>query len=254
MLNLFPWQKMMDKKSTKAVISQSMYFPWVGLLEQVRLADIFVHYDDVPLARGFYNRVQIKNSNGVQWMTIPLRNWERGQLISEVLVDENRDWKKKHIETLRHAYRKSPFFSEMMDLVEEVFSKNGKTLAEVSRESISALCRYFNLNEKTKFINSNDLKIAGASTQRLNDICLFLDANIYITGHGAKNYLDHEIFERSNIRVEYMNYQKIVYPQLHGDFTPYVSGLDLVANCGREGIKYIISDSIDWKKFINETN
>ena len=32
---------------TNVVISQSMLFPWVGTLEQMLLADVFIHYDDV---------------------------------------------------------------------------------------------------------------------------------------------------------------------------------------------------------------
>ena len=60
------------------VISQSMYFPWVGMLEQIRLADVFMHYDDVQLARGFYNRVQVKTAQGARWLTVPLRDKHQG--------------------------------------------------------------------------------------------------------------------------------------------------------------------------------
>ena len=48
------------KKKT-VFISQSMYFPWCSLLDKIRLADIFIHYDDVKLSRGFYNRVHYQN-------------------------------------------------------------------------------------------------------------------------------------------------------------------------------------------------
>ena len=33
------------------VISQPMLFPWVGMLEQVRLADSYVHYSDVQFSK-----------------------------------------------------------------------------------------------------------------------------------------------------------------------------------------------------------
>ena len=58
----------------RVVISQSMYFPWVGMLEQIRLADVFIHYDDVQFSKGsFSNRVQVKQPDGTSaWMTIPL--------------------------------------------------------------------------------------------------------------------------------------------------------------------------------------
>lgn len=238
----------------KVVISQSMYFPWVGLLEQVRLADIFIHYDDVQYARGFYNRVQIKTANGIKWLTVPLRDHHRGQHIDEVLIDERTDWRSQHRDILRQAYLKAPYRDEMLELVDEVFSSQAKTLADVSRESILALSRYFKLTESAEFLHSSDMNIPGSSSQRLHDICLAVAADIYVTGHGARNYLDHDLFERSGISVEYMKYHMLPYSQLHGDFTPYVTGLDLVANCGRDGAHVICSKSINWKEFINEPN
>lgn len=238
----------------KVVISQSMYFPWIGLLEQVRLANIFIHYDDVQYTRGFYNRVQVKTQYGIKWLTVPLCNLHRGQHIDEVLIDERTDWRRKHRDILRQAYLKAPFRDEMLELVDSVFSIQVMTLADLSRESILAVSRYFNLTERTEFLRSTDLGIHGSSSQRLHDICLAVGADIYITGHGARNYLDHGLFERSGIRVEYMKYQMRPYPQLHGEFTPYVTSLDLVANCGKAGAQFISSESIYWAEFINESN
>jgi hypothetical protein len=238
----------------KAVISQSMYFPWVGLLEQVRQADVFVHYDDVQFTRGFYNRVQIKTERGAQWLTIPLRDQRRGQLIDEVVIDDRSDWRSQHLDVLRQAYRLAPHYGEMLALVESVFRQPIDSLADVARLSILALADYFDLTNCTRFIRSRDLNVAGASSQRLRDICILLEANVYITGHGAKNYLEYTIFEQSNIAVSYMKYECIPYPQLNGLFTPYVTSLDLVANCGRQGRKFIQSEAINWKEFINGSN
>ena len=36
----------------KILITQSMLFPWIGLLTQIKLADIIVHYDDVAFSKG----------------------------------------------------------------------------------------------------------------------------------------------------------------------------------------------------------
>ena len=73
----------------KIVISQPMFFPWVGLFEQIRLADIYVHYDDVQFSKGsFVNRVQIKTNKGTQWLTVPLQNLTLGQEIREVQLSQ----------------------------------------------------------------------------------------------------------------------------------------------------------------------
>lgn len=235
----------------KAVISQSMYFPWVGLLEQVRQADVFVHYDDVQFTRGYYNRVQVKTPRGTQWLTIPLRDQHRGQLIDEVKVDDRSDWRSQHLDVLKQAYANAPHYQEMLALVEKVFNQPINSLADVSRNSILALAEYFDLDQDTRFVGSRELGVGGSSSWRLRDLCVALGADIYVTGHGARNYLDHQIFEDKSIEVRYMKYNCAPYPQMHGDFTPYVTGLDLVANCGKEGRSVIQSEAINWRAFIN---
>lgn len=234
------------------VISQSMYFPWVGLLEQVRLADIFVHYDDVQFARGFFNRVQVKTENGTPWITIPLRDYHRGQTLDEIVVDERLNWRQQHRDVLRQAYRQAPFVDEMLALVDAVLSKPLSKLADISRTSILQLAEYLGLSGGRRFVNSRDLNVAGSSSRRLLDIALAVGGNVYITGHGARNYLDHDLFERAGVEVRYMKYRSIPYRQLHGPFTPYVTTLDLVANCGKDGSTVIKSTALGWREFLRD--
>src|SRR2546426_6682671 len=79
------------------VVSQPMFMPWVGLFEQVRLADVFIHYDDVqlPQGRSFVSRVQIKVPTGVMWLSAPLDRKRSGRAINEVLFASRADWRRK---------------------------------------------------------------------------------------------------------------------------------------------------------------
>ena len=173
------------------VISQSMYFPWVGLLEQVRLADVFVHYDDVQFARGFLNRVQIKTKDGPCWMTVPTRDRYRGQTIDEVLIDDSKAWRDDHRNQISLALRGAPFLDDALGLMDAVFDVPAVTLADISRASVRALARYFELDAETEFLNSRDMGTPGASSQRLKDLTLAAGGDVYLTGHGARNYLEH---------------------------------------------------------------
>jgi WbqC-like protein len=232
------------------VISQSMYFPWVGLLEQVRLADCFVHYDDVRFGRGFYNRVQVKTADGPRWMTVPVVGNGRSQTIDETQVDHTVNWQRRHLEMLRHVYARARYRDDMLAIVTNVFDAKPRTLAELSRASLLALADYFGLRQGREFADSRTLGIVGASSERLRDIVLAMRGTAYVTGHGARNYLDHALFERSGIAVEYMAYELRSYPQLHGPFTPFVSALDLVANSGTEGRNVIGSGTAGWQRFV----
>lgn len=234
---------------TKVVISQSMYFPWPGLLEQIVLADKYVFYDDVDFVRkSFTNRVQIKTQAGQSWITVPVQDFKQGQKIDEVKIDYTQEWQKKHYESFRHSYAKTPYIKDALDILDEAFSHNHKHISDLAAHSIRSLVSYFELGEEKSFLLSKDLGVPGASTQRLLDIVKKLEGNIYITGHGAKNYLDHSLFDEQLIDVRYMEYKCIPYSQKHGDFIPYVSSLDLIANCGKDGKKVLSSGTVSWKE------
>ncbi len=236
------------------VVSQPMYFPWVGMLQQIRLCDTFVYYDDVQFARGFFNRVQIKTRHGVRWLTVPLGDWRRGQHINEVEIDNTKDWKRSHRDQLTQAYATAPLRREMFDLVDEVFSRDYEVIGELASASTGALVRYFpEIGAGKPFLMSSSMSVPGSSSQRLVDICVALNARTYLTGHGARNYLDHEAFEDRGIAVAYIDYELDEYPQLHGEFMPYVSALDLIANCGRDGLKHIRGKPENWRSFITRS-
>jgi hypothetical protein len=240
----------------RVVVSQSMYFPWVGLLEQVRLADVFVHYDDVQFSKGsFTNRVQIKQTDGsTAWMTVPLRNLKLGQRIDEVTIQDPKIWVPKHMAMLRGSFAQAPYAQDALSLAEHVLTQPYDTIAELARASLLALTDYFGLTRTTRFVDCTSLSIEGASSQRVLDVVKALGGSCYITGHGARNYLDHQLFEQSGVSVQYMQYRCISYQQLYGDFTPYVTALDLVANCGPEGVSVIQSESVNWKDFMRVSN
>ena len=234
----------------KIVILQPQFFPWVGVFEQIKLADEYVHFDDVqfPQGRSFTSRVQIKTPSGSKWMTIPvLRNGNK--LIKDIEIDNSQNWKNKHIVMLEEKYSKAPFFAEMKNIVEEIYSLNTNNLCDLNIYALEKISDYFNLN--TNFRRSSLFNTTTNSSQKLFDIIQKIKSTTYITGHGAKNYLDHELFEKNNIKVEYMDYQKKEYPQLNGEFNPFVSILDLIANTGKDGVNYICSGTKYWKEVIN---
>lgn len=245
---------MTDNPGRCAVVSQPMYFPWVGMLEQIRLADQFVYYDDVQFARGFFNRVQIKTRAGIRWLTVPLAGLRRGQLINEVRIDYSADWARSHLDQLKQAYDGAPFRADMLALVEGVLATRYDTLADLAQASMQALVRYYpSIGSDKPFATSSRLGIGGASTQRLVDICARVNADHYLTGHGARNYLDHHAFESRGIAVSYIRYGTPPYVQLHGAFTPYVSALDLIANRGADGVAQIGGQRVPWREFLAAT-
>ena len=233
------------------VISQPMLFPWVGMFEQLRLADIFIYYDDVQFSKGsFTNRVQIKTVSGVKWLTVPLKVISLGQKINEVQVNYRKDWISSHIEFLMQIYKSAPYKDDIYDLVSTAYNTKYSTIDKMSMKSMDVIIDYFGIMASRANIHKSSLlNIEGESSQRVLDIVKYFSGDQYVSGLGALKYLDHELFERSGIKVNYMDYQRKPYKQDFGKFTPFVSILDLIANLGEKGNNYLCSNAVYWKKF-----
>jgi hypothetical protein len=231
-----------------------MFIPWVGLFEQVKLADIFVHYDDVqlPQGRSFMARVQIKTPSGITWLTAPIDRVRSGKMINETFLVSNTDWRSKHLKMLQYSYSKAPYFDPMFELARTIYAYPDDNLAVFNRHAVEHISQWLGIGRN--FRVSSELGVDGQSTQRLVDICRYFKADTYVTGLGALNYLDYSQFESNCISVRYMNYEKTAYLQLHGEFTPYVSILDAIAHCGHEASRLICSGSVYWRDYNDRQN
>lgn len=232
------------------VILQPMYLPWAGVFEQIRLCDVFVHLDDVQLPQGrhFTNRVQIKTPEGQKWMTVPLVHSSRG-LIKDVQMDESSDWRNLHLRIFSQSLAKTPFCGEAIELLREIYAFRSDKLCDFNINAIEKIASFLKLHRV--FLKSSDLNVSASSSQKLLEIVKILKGRSYITGHGAKNYLDHELFEQSNVEVEYLDYNILPYQQLYGEFTPYVSVIDLIANSGATSMNFLRSRTVKWRDFIH---
>ncbi len=229
-----------------------MFLPWVGLFEQVANSDAFIHYDDVqlPQGRSFINRVQIKTAKGPSWLTLPIKNSRELLTIEQSEVSQDHQWQKKMLNLFAENYRKSQFFEDAAEILDQTIHLKTKSLAELNIHGFNLVCDYFDLNKK-EFHRSSLFPSTARSSERLLELVKQFRGSIYLTGHGARNYLNHELFEREGVEVRYMNYRKLEYTQLHSPFDPHVSILDLIANKGKEGKMQLVSGSITWREMVN---
>lgn len=233
------------------VISQPMYAPWPGFFELISLADVFVVYDDVqmPLGRSFTSRVQIKTPAGHEWMTVPIRR-QSGQLICEVEINEETAWRRRHEQQLAVSLKRAPHARIATRMMSDWMREPYRKLCDLDRRTVTDLM--FQLGIKKEVVLSSDLGISGKGTDRLVELVLAVGGDRYVTAHGAANYMDHNAFERRNIKVDYVRYSMMNWAQDHGAFTPYVSTLDLIGYHGKEARNFLRPSTIPWRQFVGE--
>lgn len=236
---------MKDERSKKVAIVQSSYIPWKGYFDMMRSVDTFVFLDDVQSTRrDWRTRNRIKTANGETWLTIPVHN-ARDIRICEVDVAEQ-GWAQTHWKTLQLAYARAPFMGELKAWLASLYERAGREikLSAVNRIFIEAINEYLGIT--TPLCASYDLYSlaqldAFDPTQRLVELCMRLDAGVYLSGPAAKSYLNTTAFTAKGIDVEWMAYEHYPeYPQLHGAFRHDVTILDLLLMKGPEARDYII--------------
>jgi hypothetical protein len=232
-------------------ISQPYYFPWLGACEIYSLADTYVFLDDVNFQKqGLNNRIRIKSSEGLKWMTVQLTKSSRNMHINMTSTFDFQETKRNHLSLFSKCYESSPFVEEALDVLRTGLEVNGEVLSDVAINSEKALFGFFKALVEKEIVLSSKLNRRLKGSQGVLEIVQLLKGNVYLTAHGAANYLDHEDFERNGIEVRYMNYGLIEYPQQFGQFTPYVSGLDAIANVGQDAKTLLSLETISWRDFL----
>jgi hypothetical protein len=216
------------------VVLQPGYLPWLGFFDQLRRADVFVYYDDVQYDKhGWRNRNRIKTQDGPRWLTVPVRHGRDGfPAILEVEIDRRSPWARKHLATLRQAYARAPFLGRYLPALEDLLERKWERLVDLDIACADLMAGWFGLRRRIE--RSSGLGIGGERSQRLVNICRHFGASTYVSGAAAESYLDVGLFEQHHIAVEWQRYAHPVYPQLHGEFVPYLSALDLLFNCGED--------------------
>lgn len=230
----------MDNLQKKIVITQSNYIPWKGYFDNINAVDEFVVYDDMQYTkRDWRNRNQIKTPQGLFWLTVPVEvKGKFFQKINETQVSE-KNWGDKHWKTIVANYSKAPYFKNYKDVFEAIYKDESlDNITSINISFIKAINTILDI--KTKITDSREFELVEGKTERLVDICEKCHATDYFTGPAAKDYMDENLFLNKQINIHYFDYSGYKeYPQLHGEFSHYVSILDLIFNTGDNAKNYM---------------
>ena len=227
----------------KIAIIQSNYIPWKGYFDIINMVDEFFIFDEVQYTkRDFRNRNLIKTPKGLRWITIPVKVKNRySQKINETVIADSY-WAKSHWSILKQNYLKSKYFNEYKTLFKNLYSSiNSKNLSTINFKFIKLINTILEIDTKISYPNKS-LKISKDKNIRLIEICKESNADIYLSGPNAKEYLDPSAFKKNDIKVEWMSYDNYtVYNQLFPPFDHFVSIVDLIFNHGLNSKKYMKS-------------
>ena len=184
--------------------------------------------DDVQyIKRGWHHRDKIKTQHGIQWLTIPARNKARyKQLINEVIIDDNSNWWKKHLNTIKASYSKAPSYKYLSLKLEKIYKKGHTRMIDLNMDMLKLMASIFNIT--TPVVFSSSYGITSTSNERLIDLVREVGGDTYLTGTGSRAYLDEKLFSNRRINVVWQEFKHPTYNQFYGDFKQGLSAIDFL--------------------------
>jgi len=224
---------------------QPAYLPWCGLMHKIAIADVYVYMDDVKYSKSdkFINRNYIKNPNGKQLLTLPLKTGGSDNfLVKDLEIDDPRKHLKAHFNNIRQNYIKSAFFKMYETQIKEIYDRPYLYLKDISYDLLVFIAQALGI--QTQFVKATNLEIGTSKNQYLIDLCKKFNCNMYIFGAQGRDYADAEIWSENNISIEFQDYKHPEYKQMFGGFEPYLSVLDLLFNHGPESLFILTNDNL----------
>jgi hypothetical protein len=223
---------------------QPVYLPWLGLFHKIALAEKFCIFDIAQYqTKDFNNRNKIKTNAGAIWLSVPVESKDHLEKSLKDIKVINNGWNKKHFKSIDLAYRKAPFYSRYIGELEEMLMGQSYVyLADLNLATLNYGLK--NLGIEVPIVTASSFNFQGKKSELVLDMCKNLGANDYIFGAQGKNYADSKSFLDSGIRPHFQEYIHPVYPQLHGEFEPYMSLIDLLFNVGPDSLSVIMSGNI----------
>lgn len=220
---------------------QPVYLPWLGLFHKIALADLFCHFDIAQYqTRDYNNRNKIKTHDGEIWLSVPVESKNHlEKKVGGIGIVQN-GWQRKHVKTIRLAYQKAPYFADYFGELEKLLVDGDfKTLSALNLALLQYLMNCMGIN--TPIVKASDYSFQGAKSDLVLDMCLHLNADIYIFGAQGRNYADVEKFHDCGVHPVFQSYAHPTYRQQHGEFSPCMSVIDLLFNEGPRSKEIILS-------------
>ena len=223
-----------------AIIMQPTYLPWSGYFDLMDQADVCVFLDVVQFnKRSWQQRNRVKTAQGELMLTVPVRSKGRfEQRIMDVEIDAERRFADAHVRSVRLAYARAPHAAPFLDDWETIVRRGHAHLADLNIDLITWFRDAIGL--QTPLVRCSSLDVSGKRVDLLIDVCRAVGADHYLSPVGSRGYIEeNDLFAEHGIALRYQAYHPVPYRQLHGDFTPSLSMLDLLLNEGERSLAVI---------------
>lgn len=211
--------------------------------------DRYIYLDNVQYIKGgWINRNRILKPNCEwQYINVPIKKFRSYNLINEINIIENDDWKKKIISQLQHYKKKAPYYLRVIHLLENLFNEKYSKISILNQKADELVCEYLDIKTPINVLSKMDLNynVPRSSDEWGLNICKALTGvTEYWNAPGGKEFFNLGKYEKERLKVCFIKQRLSYYDQLNGIFQSGLSILDVMMFNSQEQINEMLDDYI----------
>ena len=185
----------------QSYLIETQYFPPISSWALAAKGQLVLEAQEHYQKRSFRNKCMISGPQGTQVLTIPLvKGKHQQQKITDVRIAFEESWPSQHLQAIRSAYGRAPFFIHYFPAIEEVLSSPTTKLFDFNHRLFMTIGTLLRL----------DLNISRSAVYEPQP-----DSSL-----DYRNYLTPRNFQ-DQVRIP-------VYPQVFQDRHPFCSNLSIL--------------------------
>ena len=225
-------------------IHQPNFFPWMGFFDKINRSDQFIFLTSSTRSKNdkYLTRTKVLNNAKSQYLSVPLGVKHKQIPIKQLIMPADNQWKVKVLNIIKESYRGSNHFDEVYDDIEELLMYECEYFSDYSINIIRFLISKLHIDTELH-IDTDFNQDFGVSNQRNIALCKKVGGDIYLSGSGAKVYNDNKLYSENSLELIYQDYVAPSYVQMSNEFISGLSIIDVLFNCGFEGVEKLLKQS-----------
>lgn len=224
----------------RGAIMQPYFFPYIGYYQLAHEVERFVFLDDVNyIKKGFINRNAILLQNERHEFSVPAEKISQNRAINKHNYTGEFS---KFLSLIWQAYKKAPFFEQVMPLIESVVREGDNNVARKNAKSLTTVFSYLGIEREYIFSSDIALEAENKGQDRILALCKKLNINQYRNAIGGQSLYDSAAFQPVGIELKFIRSNINSYPQGIDEFVSHLSIIDVLMHCSKQDVIRQLSD------------
>ncbi len=217
----------------KLGIMQPYFLPYIGYFSLIKHVDEFILFDPVQFIRhGWIERNRIlKPTNGWQYILIPLVKHSHEDIIKNIKINNDTNWKEKIFKQLECYKRKANYYNETISVLQKGLSVDTDSIVDLNKNTLIEICKYLKIDTPISVFSELNLNIEQpkeADEWALNICKEKKGVTEYWNPPGGVTFFDKKKYDQAGIELKFLNVKIEPYVQKIGYFEPGLSIIDIM--------------------------